>query len=217
MFDYAAARDHMVESQVRTNDVTDPAIQAALRFVPRERFMPASKQALAYGDANVAIDEGRYLLRPRDFAKMIQSADIKPTDIVLDIACGRGYSTAVLAQLAETVIGLEDNDAAVEKASELLTDADIMNVAVVKGDLKAGAREHGPFDVIFVNGAVSAPPKSWLEQLATGGRLVVVEMDGAVGLAKVYTKVGNCVGDRVAFNASVPVLPGFAAQPAFVF
>ncbi len=216
MFDFAAARDHMVESQVRTNDVTDPAIQKALRQIPRERFMPAEKSPMAYSDANVAIGDGRYMLRPRDFSKMLQAANIKPTDVVLDIACARGYSCAVLAQLAETVIGLESTQEAVDMATELLANNNIMNAVVVKGDLKGGASDHGPFDVIFVNGAVAELPKSWLDQLASGGRLVVVQPDGPVGQARIYTRVGDNRGARIAFDAQIPLLPGFEAKAEFV-
>lgn len=217
MFNYDEARAHMVESQVRTNDVTDPDIQRSIGGVARELFTPAAKKPLAYSDANVQTDEGRWLIRPRDFAKLVQAAAIKPTDIVLDVACGRGYSTCVLAALADTVVGLEDNDAAVEKATEMLAALDVMNAAVVKGDLKAGASAHGPFDVIFVNGAVSQIPKSWIEQLSGGGRLVVVQAYGPVGQAKVFTKVGNAVGDRIVFDAAIPTLPGFEPKAEFVF
>lgn len=216
MFDFAAARDHMVESQVRTNDVTDVLIQKALRQIPRERFMPDEKSAMAYSDANVSIDEGRYMLRPRDFSKMLQAADIKPTDVVLDIACARGYSCAILAQLAETVIGLEATQDAVDTATQLLADNNIMNAVVVKGDLKGGAPEHGPFDVIFVNGAVVDLPKSWLDQLAGGGRLVVVQPDGPVGQARIYTRIGDSRGGRIAFDAQIPIIPGFEAKAEFV-
>lgn len=217
MFNYAEARAHMVESQVRTNDVTDPEIQRSLGSVARELFTPAAKKPLAYSDNNVQTDEGRWLIRPRDFAKLIQAADIKPTDIVLDIACGRGYSTCVLAGLADTVVGLEDSEAMVEKATEMLASAEVMNAAVVKGDLKAGASAHGPFDVIFVNGAVTQIPKSWIEQLAAGGRLVVVQAGDHIGRAKVFTKVGNAVGDRIVFDAAIPTLPGFEPAAEFVF
>lgn len=217
MFNFAEARAHMVESQVRTNDVTDPKIQRSIGGVAREWFTPAGKKALAYSDANVQTDDGRWLIRPRDFAKLVHAADIKPTDIVLDIACGRGYSTCVLAALADTVVGLEDTDAMVDKATEMLAAAEVMNAAVVKGDLKVGASAHGPFDVIFVNGAVSQIPKSWIEQLSGGGRLVVVEGSGPVAQAKVYTKVGNAVGARIVFDASIPTLPGFEPKAEFVF
>lgn len=217
MFDFSAARDHMVESQIRTSDVTDLEVLGAFRKVSREKFVPKSQQALAYGDAHIDLADGRTMIRPRDFAKMVQAADIAPTDVVLDIACGRGYSTAILSFLCETVVGLEESDEAVEHATNQLIDADITNAAIVKGGLKAGASEHGPFNVIFVNGAISDIPKTWLDQLANNGRLVCLVQNGPVGQVCVYTKAGNTVGERIVFDASAPTLPGFAAEPEFVF
>ncbi|WP_026941903.1 protein-L-isoaspartate O-methyltransferase family protein [Hellea balneolensis] len=217
MFDFSSARDHMVESQIRTSDVTDLELLGAFRRVSREKFIPKSQQALAYGDAHIDLGDGRTMIRPRDFAKMIQAAEIMPTDVVLDIACGRGYSTAILSYLCETVVGLEENDEAVERATNLLIDADITNAAVVKGDLKSGASEHGPFNVIFVNGAICDIPKTWLDQLANNGRLVCLVQNGPIGRVCVYTKAGNTVGERIIFDASAPVLTGFAAEPEFVF
>lgn len=217
MFDFAKSRDHMVESQIRTNDVTEPAILKAFRTTSRERFVPKSKMALAYGDAHIEMDEGRVMLRPRDFSKLVDAADIRPSDVVLDIACGRGYSTAIMARLADTVIGLETSEEAVTKATELLIDEDVNNAAIVKGDLKVGASEHGPFNVIFVNGGVTEVPKAWVSQLANNGRLVCIVQKGPVGHATVFTKSGNVIGNRVEFDASAPVLPGFAAEPSFVF
>ena len=217
MFNFSSARDHMVESQIRTSDVTDLSVLKAFRSVKREDFVPKSQQALAYGDAHVQLDAGRVMMRPRDFAKMVQAADIGPTDVVLDIACGRGYSSAVLAHLGETVVGLEETDEAVAKATEKLVAADVTNAAVVKGGLKSGASEHGPFNVIFVNGAVSAVPKTWLDQLANDGRLVCLVQNGPMGRVCVYTKAGDAIGERVIFDASAPTLPGFTAAPEFVF
>lgn len=217
MFDYAAARQHMINSQIRTSDVTDLAILASFRAISREKFVPAGQRSLAYSDVHIQTDEGRYLIRPRDFSKMIDAADIQPTDIVLDIACGRGYSTAVLAGLCETVVALEDNEDRVNFASDLLAKQDVTNAAVVKGDLKSGAREHGPFDVIMVSGSVSQVPKTWLDQLANGGRLVAVIQKGPVGRVSVFTRAGDVIGERVVFDASVPLLPNFQPAPEFVF
>lgn len=219
MFDFNAARETMLDSQIRTNDVTDARIQSAFREVPRECFVPKAKMALAYGDANVDLGEGRWMLRPRDFSKMVEFADIVETDVVLDIACGRGYSVAVMAQLAETVVALEETAEAVERATGLLDKCGVSNAAVVQGDLKAGAPEHGPFNVIFVNGAVSNVPQTWLDQLANGGRLVVAVSEGGSGSlcrVMVYTKSGDSVGERIVFDACLPVLPGFAPEQAFV-
>lgn len=217
MFDFTKARDHMVESQIRTSDVTDPAILKAFRTTPREKFVPKAKSALAYGDSHIKMDEGRIMLRPRDFAKLIDAAEIRSSDIILDIACGRGYSTAIMAKLADTVVGLETTDEAVDKATDLLNDADISNAAIVKGDLKSGASEHGPFNVIFVNGAVTDVPKSWISQLANRGRLVCIVQNGPMGRGTVFMKSGEQVGERVVFDASAPILPGFEREAAFVF
>lgn len=217
MFNFSSARDHMVESQIRTSDVTDLSVLGAFRSIKRENFVPKSQQALAYGDAHIQLDTGRVMIRPRDFAKMVQAADIAPTDVVLDIACGRGYSSAVLAQLGETVVGLEDSEEVVAKATEQLVEADVTNAVVVKGDLKSGASEHGPFNVIFVNGAVSDVPKTWLAQLANEGRLICLVQNGPMGRVCVYTKTGDAIGERVVFDASAPTLSGFAAEPEFVF
>ncbi|MGB3457534.1 MAG: protein-L-isoaspartate O-methyltransferase [Litorimonas sp.] len=216
-FDFDAARETMVESQIRTADVTDLDLLAAFRRTPRERFVPASRMALAYGDAVVEYDDGRALLRPRDFAKLVQAADIKDHEVVLDIGCARGYSTAILSRIADTVVGLESDDETVDRATALLTDMGVLNAAVVKGDLKRGAPEHGPFDVILVNAAVTDVPDSWFGQLANGGRLAVIRDAGPIGRATVYTKSGDAVGDRVVFDAHAPLLPGFVRESSFVF
>lgn len=216
-FDFDAARETMVESQIRPSDVTDLKLLAAFRRMPRERFVPASKMALAYGDTVLNYGDGRSLLLPRDFAKLVQAADIQPDEVVLDISCARGYSTAILSELAETVVGLETDDDTVDRATALLTDLDVVNAAVVKGDLKRGAPEHGPFNVIIVGGAVPEVPQAWFGQLANGGRLAVVLKDGPIGRATIFTKSGNAIGDRVVFDAHAPVLSGFERAHSFVF
>ena len=215
MFDYKAARDHMVESQIRTSDVTDLRVVKAFRTVARELFVPKSSKALAYADVNIELGDGRAVMKPRDISKLIQAADVKPTDIVLDVACGRGYSTAILAQLAETVIALEDTDERVEKATGNLAEIGADNAVVVKGDIKSGAREHGPFDVIFINGAVGEVQKVWLDQLANNGRLVTIVQNDHIGHACVFTKSGDTVGDRIEFDACAPILPETVKPKAF--
>jgi protein-L-isoaspartate(D-aspartate) O-methyltransferase len=215
--DYAAARRAMLEGQVRVNDVTDRALQNALAVLPRELFAPKSKRSLAYSDVDLALSPERVLMRPRDFAKLVQALDLDKGDITLDVACGRGYSCAVLARLAAMVVGLESDPEMIEKAEEALNEVGVTNAAVVKGDLKAGVPDQGPYDVIFVNGAVEVVPDAWLAQLADGGRLGVVVRDVGVGRATVFTRAGGVVGSRVVFDCATPVLPGFERPKAFSF
>lgn len=215
MFNFAAARETMLDSQIRTNDVTDHAIQAAFKAVPRECFVPKAKTALAYSDVHIDLGDGRFMLRPRDFAKMLDAAQIESTDVVLNIGCGRGYSVAVMSRLAETVVALEQSEEATKRATELLDRCGTSNSAVVQGDFRAGAPEHGPFDVIFVGGSVNSVPQTWLDQLANGGRLIVAVSDGPIARVKVYKKSNDKVGERTTFDAAIPALPGFEAKQTF--
>lgn len=215
MLDYQKARETMLDSQIRTCDVTDYDIQNAFRDTPRECFVPNSKLALAYSDSIIPIDEERVMLRPRDLAKMLDVAEIAPTDIVLNIACARGYSVAVQARLGETVVALEDDEARAQKATDLLQKCEVTNAAVVVAPLRAGAPEHGPYNVIFVGGAVAEIPQCWFDQLADGGRLVAPILSGPLSPVYVYTKTADRVSSRYAFDATIPVLPGFEAKPEF--
>ena len=218
MSEFAQARSTMVNGQIRPSDVTDHALQDALLMVPRELFVPKAQLAKAYADCEVSLGEGRYMLRPRAFAKLVQAVRIAPGDVVLDIGCGRGYSTAIIAQLCETVIGLEDPEVeSAEKSSQRLSSINADNAVIIEGPLENGAPGQGPFDVIFVNGAVDAPSKAWLDQLAEGGRLAVFERSGKIGRAKIYTKANGMVGERAVFDAVTPLLPGFEPASGFVF
>jgi len=215
--DFTQARLAMVNSQVRPSDVTDIRLQDAMAAVPRERFVPMSQMGRAYADTQIALPGGRAMLSPRDFAKLAQAAKILPTDVVLDIACGLGYSTAVLARLAETVVGLESDAAMAAKAGDRLAAAGADNAVIVEGPLAEGMPGQGPFNVIFVNGAVAEAPAAWLDQLAEGGRLVVFLRFGEVGRATVFTRSARSIGDRAVFDSAPPFLPGFEPQPGFVF
>ena len=217
MSEFDQARKHMVDSQIRPSDVTDRRLIAAFLNTPRELFVPRSRRASAYADSQVVTSDNRTLMRPRDMAKLIHAADIQPTDIVLDIANGRGYSTAILARMAETVVGLENDEDGLSRSSALLSDIGADNAVVVEGDPKAGVPKQGPFDVIFVNGSVDAVPSAWFDQLADGGRLVVIVRKGPVGKATVFTKSSAGIGERVVFDATATVLPGFEAEAGFAF
>lgn len=217
MGDMSAARRAMVNGQIRVEGVTDARVLDAIEAIPRERFAPPAQHAVVYADVETSAAPGRWLLRPRDFAKLLQALGVKPRDVVLDIAGGRGYAAAVLAQMAETVIALEDDTALVTAASESLSEVGANNAVAVQGVLAAGAPDHGPFDVIFVNGAVEEVPDAWLAQLADGGRLGVVIRQGVSGAAHVFQRSGDGFGERRLFDSAAPLLEGFARPSAFAF
>lgn len=217
MPDYAAARANMVESQVRTNDVTDVRVQQALRDVPRERFVPATKRGIAYADSAIEVVPGRHLLDPRNFARLLQLAAIAPGDFVLDVGCATGYSTAVLARMAKAVVGLEQDADMVRMASEMVPAAGAANATVVQGSLSEGHRARAPYNVILLNGSVERVPDSLLGQLGEGGRLVAIIQTGAQGMAHVFERNGNHFGSRAAFDGNAPKLAGFGQPVGFVF
>jgi protein-L-isoaspartate(D-aspartate) O-methyltransferase len=215
--EFDQARKQMVDCQIRPSDVTDRRLLGAFQSIPRHAFTPRSKLASAYGDCEVATNEVRTMSRPRDIAKLIHAADIQPHELVLDIAPGRGFSTAILAQMAETVVGLEDDEDSITRAGKLLTEVGADNAVVIQGDLGAGVAKQGPFDVIFVNGSVEELPQAWFDQLADGGRLAVIRAEGPIGKATIYTKSAAGMGERVVFDANATPLPGFAREAGFAF
>jgi protein-L-isoaspartate(D-aspartate) O-methyltransferase len=221
MLDFAAARRMMVDGQVRTADVTDPRILSAMLDLPRERFFPEDKASLAYLDLDVAVSEAglpvRRLLKPMVLAKLIQAADIAETDHVLDVGCATGYSTAVLAKLARSVIGLEENAELARQASSALAAAGLANAKVISGALARGCPAEGPYDVILLEGATETVPAVLVEQLKMGGRLACVLGRGQPGRAMVYLRSEGDFSGRAVFDAAAPLLPGFTKPQEFVF
>jgi protein-L-isoaspartate(D-aspartate) O-methyltransferase len=222
MTDFELQRKNMVESQVRPSNVTDRRITAAMGAVPREAFVPAHLVDLAYMDTALAWSPARALMAPRDFARLIQLADIAPGDVVLDVGAGRGYSSAVLACIAEQVVALESDPDAHAAAKSALdptaTDPSNATVTCVMGPLTAGWPDGGPYDVIMIEGAVPADPELLLGQLKDGGRLVAVVVEKGVGRAVIFRKMQDVVSRRTAFESAAPLLPGFEpARPAFSF
>jgi protein-L-isoaspartate(D-aspartate) O-methyltransferase len=222
MIDFAMARRMMVEGQVRPNDVTDLRIIAAMLEVPRERFLPPSKALLAYLALDLPIVEEpdgrprRRMLKPMLLAKMIQVAGIRDTDSVLDVGCASGYSSAIIAQLARNVVGLEEEATLTLSARENLYAVGITSVSTETGPLSVGYAPRAPYDVIFLQGATEVEPQTLFPQLREGGRLVCVR-GAAAGKAIVYRRSGDDVSGWPVFDATASVLPGFAAAPAFVF
>ena len=218
MIDYTAARLNMVESQIRTNRVTDAALLEAFEQVPRELFVPEELRGVAYVDEDLAVGHGRYLMEPRVLARLLQAARPEPQDIVLDIGCGTGYATVILARLSATVVALEDGGGLAARANEVLGELEVGNAVVVEGPLNEGYAKQAPFNVIIVNGAVAEVPSAISGQLAEAGRLVTVVRNSAgMGRAILMQRIGGVVSSRTLFDAAVPVLPGFEVEPGFVF
>ena len=216
MSEFAARRVMMVDTQVRPSDVTKFPIIAAMLAVPREVYVPRDKREAAYVGENVAIGAGRVMLEPRTLAKLLDALDILPTETVLDLGCGLGYSTAIIARLAEAVVAVEENEALATQAQHNLSAEGVDNAAVVVAPLHAGDAKHGPYDVIMVQGGVEIVPDALIAQLKNGGRIGAVFMEGALGIARIGHKAKGGLTWRFAFNATAPVLPGFGARRAFV-
>lgn len=215
MSDFATRRTMMVDTQIRPSDVTKFPIIDAMLSVPREAFVPRPLREAAYVGENLDLGGGRVILEPRTLAKMLDSLDISGDELVLDIGAAFGYSSAVIARMAQAVVAVEENADMVAEAQTILSEQGADNVILHEGPLAAGAPEHGPYDVIVVQGGVEQIPDDLLEQLKDGGRIACVFSDNALGVVRVGYKIDGDISWRYAFNAGAPVLPGFVSEAEF--
>lgn len=219
--DFAAARFNMVECQIRPNKVRDERVLNALGTLPREQFVPSMMASLAYIDEDLQVAPGRFLLEPMVLARLLEEADIKPQDRVLDIASATGYSTVVLSMLAQEVTGVESDPALQKQAVNNLATMQASNASVQLNALVEGYKGKAPYDVILINGAIETLPEALLEQLAEGGRLAAVircygpAKAAHTGEARLYEKINGHVSHRALFDANVKLLPGFEAKRTF--
>ena len=215
MSDFATRRVMMVDTQVRPSDVTKFPIIDAMLSVERENFVPSERREAAYVDGNLALSLGRVLLEPRTLAKMLDALDLQNDELVLDIGSGYGYSAAIIAHIAQAVVALEADEAMVADAQTVLSDAGADSVIMNAGPLEAGVAEHGPYDVITIQGGVEEVPVAIIHQLKEGGRIAALFMAGALGEVRIGRKIDGQMNWRLAFNASAPVLPGFSKARDF--
>lgn len=216
--DFAAARQIMVDSQIRPNDVTDLGVIAAFLTTPREMFTPKARQSVAYGELEIETSEGRALWTPRDTAKLIAAAQPSTGELALVIGAGAGYEAAILARLVDTVIAMDEDTVVVEAMGERFAALEIDGAVSVEGKLADGMQDQGPFDLIFVCGMVEHVPKAWTDQLVDGGRLaVVVQIDRDLGRARLYRKAGDTISHLDIFDTRPPKFEAFNQPKAFQF
>jgi protein-L-isoaspartate(D-aspartate) O-methyltransferase len=216
MTEFTSRRVMMVDTQVRPSDVTKFPIIDAMLSVPRETFVPDDKREAAYVGENLAIAPGRVMLEARTLAKLLDALDVQPGEFVLDIGCGLGYSAAIIARLAESVVAVEDDEALAADAERLLSEENVDNAVVVTGALTEGSAKCAPYDVITIEGGVEMVPEAILAQLKDGGRIGAIFMDDAVGTVRIGYKSEGRMTWRPVFNASAPVLDGFRRARGFI-
>lgn len=205
----------MVDTQVRPSDVTKFPIIDAMLSVPREAFVPADQKEAAYVGENLTLASDRVILEPRSFAKLLDILDIKPTEVVMDLGAGLGYSTAVLAHIADFVVGVEAHADLATDAQATLSEQGVDNAAILEAPLAEGAAKSGPYDVVILQGAAEVVPQAILDQIKDGGRIAAIFAEGALGVARIGYKLDGRINWRDAFNASAPVLSGFEKKAAF--
>jgi protein-L-isoaspartate(D-aspartate) O-methyltransferase len=215
--DYAAARQNMIDSQIRTSKVTDSAVIAALAALPRELFVAESHRKLAYIDRPVPLGAGRRMMEPMYLARLLQVADLQPKAKALVVGAGTGYGAAIISKLAAKVVALESAPELAAKMRANLAGLGIGNVTVVEGDLAAGRPKEAPFDFILIDGAVEILPDALTAQLAEGGMLATVVMKDSIGQGVLIAKADGVLTRREIFDAETDVLPGFTRPQRFVF
>ena len=216
MTDFVQKRIAMVDTQVRPSDVTKFPIINAMLTVAREQFIPDKLKSIAYVGDHIPLGKNRVLLDPRIFAKMLDALEVKSNQLVLVIGCGSGYGVAIISQIAEAVVGVDDPEFCLE-AEECLSSQEVDNAYIVEGALNNGDSKHGPYDSIFIEGGVEEVPETIVGQLKDGGKIIALFVDGSVGKVMLGVKSGEAIAWRFEFNAMAPILEGFEKEKKFNF
>jgi protein-L-isoaspartate(D-aspartate) O-methyltransferase len=207
---YSSMRSAMVESQLRTSDVSDPAVIAAMAIVPREAFLPEERRAMAYTDRPVRLDGGRALNPPLATGRLLTEAAVKAGDKVLLIGAATGYAAALLQKMGAMVTAVEEDTVLAAKATAA-------GVTITLAPLAAGSPGNVSFDIVMIDGAVEELPAALVGQLAEGGRLVTGLVERGVTRLCSGRKSGSAFGLASLADMEMVVLPGFAKPEGFIF
>ena len=208
--DYAAARQAMVDSQLRPQGVNDPSVIAAMSLVPREKFVPDDQRPLAYVDRASPVGEGRELPPAAVTGLLLTALAPLPGQKALVVGAATGYAAAVLAEMGIKAVALESSTALAAAAKKL-------RVSTVEGALEEGHERSAPYDFILINGAVEFIPDALVDQLKDGGRLAGAIVDQGITRLFVGRKAGGGFGYHSIADSATPALPGFARPRAFTF
>lgn len=215
MIDFAQRRTMMVDTQVRPYEVTSYPVLDSMLAVPREEFVPDSLRDIAYVGKNLDIGHGRIMLEPSTLGRMLDTLNLKNSDLVLDIGCGYGYSSALMARIAEAVVAIDDIPDLATEAQNRLAAQGVFNVAVAQAALTAGWPGQAPYDAILINGAIEEFPDALTDQLREGGRAIALFREDKLGICRMGYKSDGKLAWRYAFNASAPILPDFTRALGF--
>lgn len=215
MPDFTQLRTTMVDTQVRPSDVTKFPIIEAMLTVPRENFVPAAKRNGAYVGEHVDLGGGRVVLDPRVLSKMLDALNVQNDELVLDLGCGLGYSSAVIARMAQAVVAVEEDEDLAKEAQAVLSENGSDNVILETGPIAEGAPQHGPYDAVILQGGVEEIPEVILSQVKENGRICAIFLDGALGIVRIGYKIDGEITWRMVFNGTAPVLPGFDKRAEF--
>ena len=216
MFDYVKARREMVDCQIRTADVTNYSILKALSTVAREKFVPNEIASIAYGGTSLHLGKDRYLIEPRIFAKMLELLKVNSNDLVLDIGCGLGYSSAIISEMAELVIALEE-EFFFKRAQKILSETSNDNTVIYEGKLSEGINYEEKVDALIIQGGIEKIPNKLKDQVKNGGRVVAIFVDGFKGECQLGIKKGEEIHWNYEFDAYAPLLKDFCIEKKFIF
>ena len=208
---------NMVEGQIKPLGNISKQVMDAFLSIPRDQFVPLELKNFAYLEKNIELNNGRFLLKPSLIAKIISLADFNSSDTVLIIGSSTGYSSAILSNIAETVISIEEDDQLVNFSETIVLDKKIDNVVFLRKDLNEGCPEHGPFNKILIEGAVEDIPSYLFDQLDENGKMIAIIANGDLSEVREYNKVEENIGSKFLFNCEAPKLKAFNKTDSFNF